>query len=163
MFPAARQPASAGMTSHLTGGKDHYEEDREAADRIIEVLPEAPAMIRASHRWQSCAVRLMAHRGVRQFIDLGCGYLVAGTADDELMPVHEAAWGAGITAAKTLYCDSDGEVSDSVWLMTGQAPGTGAVCADMRDVGAVLGSDAGRRLIDPGRPCGITFGLSCTT
>ena len=116
-------------------------------------------MIRASHRWQSCAVRLMAHRGVRQFLDLGCGYLTTGTADDELMPVHEAAWGAGITAAHVLYADQDGEAADAAWLMTGQAPGTGAVCADMRDVGAVLGSDAGRRLIDPCKPCGIIFRL----
>ena len=150
MFPAARHAMSAGMTSHLLGGQDHYEEDRAAADRIIEVLPEAPAMIRASHRWQSCAVRLMAHRGVRQFLDLGCGYLTPGTCDDELMPVHEAAWGAGITTAHVVYADSDGEAADAAWLMTGMAPRTGAVCADMRDVGAVLGSDAGRRLIDRG-------------
>ena len=116
---------SAGMTSCLTGGRDHYEEDREAAGRILEVLPEAPAMIRASHRWQSCAVRRMAQGGVRQYLDLGCGYLVTGTADDELMPVHEAAWGAGITTAHVLYADQDGEVADAAWLMTGRrrAPG----------------------------------------
>ena len=76
------------------------------------------------------------------------------------MPVHEAAWGAGITTAQVVYADQDGEVADAAWLMTGMAPGTGAVCADLRDVGAVLGSDAGQRLIDPGRPVGVVFGLS---
>ena len=99
MFPAARHAMSAGMTSPPTRRSRPLRRGPGRSRPDHRGTPQAPAMIRAGHRWQSCAVRLMAHRGVRQFLDLGCGYLTPGTCDDELMPVHEAAWGAGITTA----------------------------------------------------------------
>src|SRR5690606_40218052 len=64
-------PNTARIYDYLLGGKDNYAADREVAERLIEVIPEARTAARENHAFVGRAVRFLARRGLRQFIDVG--------------------------------------------------------------------------------------------
>ena len=57
----------------LLGGKDNFAADREQAQKLLSVFPRAAELARESRQFQRRAVTYVAGRGIRQFIDLGCG------------------------------------------------------------------------------------------
>src|ERR1700723_3373018 len=69
-----RIPSPSRMNDYALGGKDNYAADRAAIDGIREVLPGISAAARANRDFGHRAARWMAGRGIRQFIDLGCGF-----------------------------------------------------------------------------------------
>lgn len=57
------------------GGKDNYSEDRQVAECLLAVMPDARAAARANRRFLVRAVRhLAAEAGIGQFIDIGTGF-----------------------------------------------------------------------------------------
>ncbi len=62
---ASRTTSSAARTT--TCG------DRKLAHRILDVLPQAADAALAARAFLAGSVRLLAERGLRQFVDLGCG------------------------------------------------------------------------------------------
>lgn len=67
------KPHSARMYDYFLGGKDNYEVDQEAAEKVISVFPHVPEMARTNRMFMHRASRLLAERGVRQFLDVGTG------------------------------------------------------------------------------------------
>jgi hypothetical protein len=55
--PGSPGPNVARIYDYLLGGKDHFAVDREAAQRPIAVLPDAPAAARANRAFLAAAVR----------------------------------------------------------------------------------------------------------
>ncbi|MGH3329250.1 MAG: SAM-dependent methyltransferase, partial [Streptomycetales bacterium] len=68
-----RTPSTARIYDYLLGGKDHYEVDREAAGKALEMMPNLRKVIRSNRRFLVRAVRYCAEQGIDQFIDIGTG------------------------------------------------------------------------------------------
>ena len=140
----------ARIWDYWLGGKDHFEADREAADKVIEVLPTMPLLARLARRQQIETVRLLAGRyGIRQFLDIGTGLPTAENT-------HEIAQRAA-PEARIVYVDNDPVViSHARALLTSSPEGaTDYLQADLRDTAAVLTGAA--RTLDFGQPVAVMF------
>lgn len=97
--PAVPAPSPAGIYDYFLGGTRHSEADRIAAERALAIAPEARSIALENRAFMQRAVRYIARRGVRQYVDIGSGFPTAGA-------VHEVA--AEIIAdPRVLYVDYD--------------------------------------------------------
>jgi hypothetical protein len=71
-------PNAARIYDFMLGGKDHFQADRDAAARLLEVLPGSAQACRANRDFLQRAVRYLSAAGIRQFIDIGSGLPTAG-------------------------------------------------------------------------------------
>ena len=69
--PSMTSPAR--MYDRYLGGTANFQADRDAVDRILELVPEIRDAAWANRGFLQRAVRWMAERDIRQFIDLGAG------------------------------------------------------------------------------------------
>src|SRR5260370_1590193 len=67
------KPSPARMYDYYLGGTANFQVDRDAVSRIMEFVPEIRDAAWANRGFLQRAVRWMARRGIRQFIDLGAG------------------------------------------------------------------------------------------
>jgi hypothetical protein len=67
------RPSAARMYDYYLGGKDNFAVDREAADTVITVVPDARRLALANRAFLTRAVQAMTETGIEQFIDLGSG------------------------------------------------------------------------------------------
>ena len=89
----------ARMYDYYLDGKDHWQADREAADKILAVAPELRDNARANRSFLRRAVRfLAAERSVTQFLDIG-------TSIPTSPNVHETA--ACARGTRVVYADND--------------------------------------------------------
>ncbi|WP_051712411.1 SAM-dependent methyltransferase [Spirillospora albida] len=139
-------PSSARVTDCLLGGKDNYAADRELAERVLAALPQAATAARAGRAFLARAVADLTARGIRQFVDLGCGLPTSAG-------LHRLA-GPG---ARCVYIDHDPLViAHTRALLIGDGE-LAALRADLRDPAAILASPEMRRLIDPAEPVALVF------
>ena len=96
-----------------------------------------------------------ARRGVRQFLDLGCG-LPATPA------LHDAAR-EGEPSATVVYVDRDPAVISHAETMCWAGGRLGAVLADVRDVASVLAAAGKPGLLDFAEPAAIVLGGTLST
>ncbi|WP_081842487.1 SAM-dependent methyltransferase [Actinomadura welshii] len=146
---ALHRPGPARVQDHLLGGKDNYAPDRQLAQRILRILPHAAATAHAARAFLARSVRLLAERGVRQFLDLGCGL---PRADN---PHQIAARHVG--GPRVVYVDHDPLVIAHARALLIDGGNVAALRADLRDPDAILGSAEVRRLIDPAEPVALVF------
>lgn len=143
----ATRPSPARMYDYYLGGTANFRADREAADRILELVPEIKDAAWANRGFLQRAVRWMAQRGIRQFIDIGAG-----------MPAqrctHEVA--RTITPdARVLYSDNDpGVIAHGTEILAG-VPDVGIVEADFRRPEQLLSHPQTARLINFQEPAGL--------
>ncbi len=95
-------PHVARIYDFLLGGKDNYQADRDAAERLIAELPHCADAARENRSFLGRAVRHLAGRGIRQFLDIGSGFPAAGN-------VHQVAQRAD-PACRVVYVDNDAVV-----------------------------------------------------
>lgn len=93
------RPSVARMYDYYLGGSHNFAVDRAAAQAMIAAIPEAPLMAQANRAFMRRAVRYLAARGVRQFLDIGSGIPTVGN-------VHEIAQ-QEIPDARVAYVDID--------------------------------------------------------
>jgi hypothetical protein len=72
-FISAAEPNIPRVYDYLLGGKDNFAADRDQAAKLLKMFPRAAELARESRQFQRRAVTYAAGRGIRQFIDLGCG------------------------------------------------------------------------------------------
>ena len=76
-------PNPARMWNYWLGGKDNFAADRQAAERVLEVMPSLPLIARAARLFLIDAVhQLAAEHGIRQFLDIGTGLPTADNSHD---------------------------------------------------------------------------------
>jgi hypothetical protein len=92
-------PPVARVYDFLIGGKDSYQADRDAAARLISELPHCAEAARENRAFLGRAVRHLAARGIRQFLDIGSGLPAADN-------VHQVAKRAD-PACRVVYVDND--------------------------------------------------------
>ncbi|WP_106401336.1 SAM-dependent methyltransferase [Actinocorallia populi] len=151
-------PNVARMYDFYLGGKDNYAADREAAARVLEVAPQAPALARENRAFLGRAVRfLAAEAGVRQFLDLGAGLPTRGN-------VHEAAREAA-AETRCVYVDNDPVVLTHGRALLAGADNVDVIPGDLRRPEEILAGPRLHRTLDFDRPVAVLFSsvLHCLT
>jgi hypothetical protein len=131
------RPHSARVYDYMIGGKNHFEADREAARKVLAVLPTGNIGPRENRRFLGRAVRyLAAEVGIRQFLDIGTGLPTTNNVHDVAQTV--------IPAARIVYVDNDPLVlAHARALLTSAKEGaTAYLDADLRDTGKILAGAA---------------------
>lgn len=139
----ASKPNVARVYDFWLGGKDNFAADRELAQNIAAINPDAPRMARDNRAFVTRAVTWTARLGIAQFIDVGAG-LPTHPA------VHETAC-AVIPAARTAYVDNDPVVLTHAAALL-SSPCVVTVGADLRDPAAVLSDPKLGQVIDLREP-----------
>ncbi|MFI0408145.1 SAM-dependent methyltransferase [Actinomadura sp. 3N508] len=142
------RPLSARVWDYWLGGKDHYEVDRQAGERVAQQVPGIVAAARTDRLFLGRCVRHLAgEEGIRQFLDIGTGL---PTVDN----THEIAQRVA-PESRVVYVDNDPLVLVHARALLTSAPGgaTDYIDADVRDPERVLAGAAAT--LDFGRPVGL--------
>ncbi|RAY13745.1 hypothetical protein DPM19_19005 [Actinomadura craniellae] len=131
------------MYDYFLGGKDNFAVDREAAEQVLELVPQIPYLARANRAFLRRALRFLISEGIDQYIDLGTGIPTQGNVNEIVL---DAIPDAGI-----MYVDIDPVVCAHARALTGDRVQVHQ--ADLRDPDAVLA--AARQTLDLDRPVGL--------
>ncbi|MCW2935793.1 MAG: hypothetical protein JWM19_6755 [Actinomycetia bacterium] len=140
------------------GGKDHYQAGRDAAARLLEVLPGSAQGCRDNRDFLQRAVRYLSAAGIRQYIDIGSGLPAAGNT-------HEVAHEAGPAArvAYVDYVDYDTVVVAHAGVLLTASPAVTVIPGDLRKPGDILAHPGLATLIDFRQPVGCCLSPCCTS
>jgi hypothetical protein len=123
----------ARIWDYWLGGKDNFAADREAAEKVLEVMPVIAPIARANRGFLGTAVHhLSAEAGVRQFLDIGTGLPTASNT-------HEVAQRVA-PESRIVYVDNDPIVlTHARALLTSDRRGaTAYIDADIHDTEMIL-------------------------
>ena len=138
------RPNIARVWDYWLGGKDNFAADRELAEKMLAVHPPTAQMARENRQFLGRAVRYVAVRGIRQFVDVGAGLPTAVNTHDIARNIDPEA--------RVAYVDNDPVVISHARSLLAKSPGVIAVPGDMRDPERIL-ADAGlTELIDLAQP-----------
>jgi SAM-dependent methyltransferase len=140
-------PNTARIYDYLLGGKDHFQADRQAADKLVTLVPAVPAQVRENRGFLRRAVRYLASEGVSQFLDIGVGLPTQGA-------VHEIAHRVN-PGARVAYVDYDPAVVLHARVLLTEPDRSIVVRGDIRDPGAILGDPAVSAHLDFSRPVAV--------
>jgi hypothetical protein len=142
------RPHGARVYDALLGGKDNFGPDREAAARLLEVLPRAGDAARSNRGFMVRAVKFLAEQGIGQFLDIGTGLPTSPN-------MHEVAQGVNPTA-RVVYVDNDPMVLVHARALLTSSPegATAYVDADLRDPDRIL---AGLGILDLEQPVALVM------
>ena len=141
------RPHPARMYDYFLGGRDNYEVDREAAERVLEVVPEVVLGARANRDFLRRAVRHLAASGVRQIIDIGTGIPTSPNT-------HEIAHAVD-PAVRVAYIDNDPIVATHAGARLLGTGNTGFFLGDMRKPRTILEHPTIGELIDVRQPVAL--------
>ncbi len=138
------RPNVARVYDYLLGGKDHFAADRQAAQRLIETLPNAAAVAKANRTFLAAAVRHAARAGIAQYLDIGAGLPTSPS-------VHECAR-AIVPGARVAYVNNDLVAVTYAQALLATGDGVIAIEGDARDPEAILAGPALTAVIDLTEP-----------
>ncbi|GAA0275846.1 SAM-dependent methyltransferase [Cryptosporangium japonicum] len=144
------RPSAARMYDYYLGGRNHLAADREAADALLDAVPDIAVAAQQNRAFLRRVVEYAVGQGVTQFLDLGSGYTSPGG-------VPEVACASG-AASRVVAVDIDPGVTAQVGSTaraTGVSGRVGAIHADLCDAAGVLEHPVTRRLLDFDRPVAI--------
>ncbi|GIH20835.1 SAM-dependent methyltransferase [Rugosimonospora africana] len=145
-------PHPARIYDYLLGGKDNFQADRDAANRIVEDWPTLPVSMRANRDFMSRVAHYMAaDLGMRQFLDVGTGLPTPPNLHEIVQDVTPDA--------RVVYADNDPIVLvHARALLTGTPAGrTAYIDADLRDPGKILGSAELTDTLDLTQPVAVSL------
>ncbi|MFD9338626.1 SAM-dependent methyltransferase, partial [Streptomyces sp. NPDC060028] len=145
------RPSMARMHDFLLGGRDHYPVDRTACAQAMARAP-VRALARAQRDFLGRAVTHLAGRqGVRQFLDVGCGF-------PSPRPAHQiAAKAAEGGRIAYVYVDCDPlVVAHGQALLEGDGH-TRVVQGDLRDPSVLIREERLASVIDFQRPVAALY------
>ncbi|MCG5218707.1 SAM-dependent methyltransferase [Streptosporangium sp. KLBMP 9127] len=140
--PGISRPSPARAFDFLLCGAGHG-----AADRVAVVSPEARDLAWENGRFLAEAVRHMAGRGVRQFLDIGSGLPLAGSVSEVARAVRPDA--------RVVYVDDDPLVHAQARALIPTDERTAFVEVGVRRPKAILDHPETIRVLDPGEPTGV--------
>jgi len=143
----ASRPSSARIYDALLGGNHNFAADREAAKRLLSMIPGAGEMARSNRAFLHRAVQFMIDSGIRQFLDIGSGIPTVGN-------VHEIAQ-RRVPDARVVYIDIDPVAVAHAGEILRDNAYAKAVQADLRFPEAVLEHSGVRKLLDLDQPVGL--------
>ena len=143
-------PSTARMYDYYLGGKDNYPVDREAAERIITMMPDGVVRESAmqNRKFLVRAVRHLAGElGVRQFLDIGTGLPTMNN-------VHEVAQSIA-PDSNVIYVDHDPIVIAHGNALLNGNDRAAIIQHDARDPAGVLADPTLRALLDFSQPIAV--------
>jgi SAM-dependent methyltransferase len=144
----SEKPSTARIYDYYLGGKDNYLVDREAAERVMAVVPESTAAVQSNRAFLIRAVRfLAAEAGIRQFLDVGSGLPTQ-------LNVHEVAHSV-TPDAHVVYVDCDPSVRAYGDALLSTAESVRFAQQDLRRPEEILDDPAVHALIDFTQPVAI--------
>ena len=141
------RPHVARMYDYYLGGKDNFQVDRDAVARVAEAMPEIGMLAQQNRAFLRRAVRFMARRGIRQFIDIGSGLPTAGNTHEIAQQINPDV--------RVVYIDNDPIVLAHGRALLATDDNTTVATADMRHPAEVLEHREVTRLIDFSAPVGV--------
>jgi hypothetical protein len=141
------RPAPARIYDYLLSGRNNFQSDRDAAKRIMALVPEIRDCAWANRGFHQRAARWIAGRGVRQFIDIGSGLPTVGNTHDVVRSVD--------TTCRVVYVDNDPMVRAQSGQLLNGATGVRVILGDLRDPERLLADPQLRALIDFSQPTGL--------
>lgn len=141
-------PNVARIYDYFLGGKDNFTADREAAEELRKVLPDAEVACLENRDFLRRAVRFLAgEAGIGQFVDIGSGLPAAENT-------HEIAQ-AIRPDSRVAYVDYDPVVVTHARALLESSPGVAVIDADLRRPGLITGSPPLTDLVDFSEPVAI--------
>src|SRR6266545_2612913 len=140
-------PNVARIYDYWLGGKDNFAADRDAAEKILTLIPEARFAARANRAFLGRAVQFLARAGIRQFLNIGTGLPTQAN-------VHEVAHQVN-PGARVVYVDNDPVVLAHARALLNDTGATVIIEADLRDPQKILEDPGLRTLIDFGEPVAV--------
>ncbi|GIH22383.1 SAM-dependent methyltransferase [Acrocarpospora phusangensis] len=142
------RPSVSRVYDFLLGGKDNFAIDRQVAQMVLKIAPDAPDAAFANRGFLRRVIHhLTAEAGVRQFLDIGSGLPTQGN-------VHEVAQAVD-PEARVVYVDHDPIVLAHGRALLATNDTTTVIEADIRDPRSILDHPDTKRLIDFSRPVGL--------
>lgn len=141
------RPHPARMYDYYLGGWDNYEVDRQAAEQVIAMAPEAPASARANRAFMRRAVRTVVRAGVRQIIDVGTGIPTSPNTHEVAREIDP-----GVRVA---YVDNDPIVATHAGAKLTNTGNAAFVLADTREPKTILEHPVVQELIDFSEPVAL--------
>jgi len=129
----------------LLGGKDNYAADRQLAERIVELIPEAVQSCRLNREFLVRVTGHLARQGIRQFIDIGSGLPTHPNVHDIVQSVRPDA--------RVVYVDNDRVVAAHARALLMGGAGVFAVDGDLRQPEDIITS--AREVIDFREPVAV--------
>jgi hypothetical protein len=142
-------PHHARVYDYVLGGKDNFEADREAAERILAVAPDARLLATAQRAFLVRVVRFLAESGIRQFVDLGTGIPTSPNVHEVAHAVHPDA--------RVAYVDFDAMVVVHARALMATDDRVVAVQEDIRNTDQLLANPELHALIDLDQPVAVLF------
>jgi hypothetical protein len=141
-------PNVARIYDYLLGGKDNYQADRDAAERLKKIFPEVELVCRQNRHFLERVVRfLVSRRGIRQIIDIGTGLPTQGN-------VHQVAQDAD-PATRVVYVDYDRVVIRHAEALLARNERVAVVHADLRTPRELIAHRDMRKMIDFSQPVAV--------
>jgi hypothetical protein len=141
------KPSPARIYDYFLGGHHNFAIDRQVAEQVIAIYPDAPLAAQANRAFLRRAVTFLVEQGIDQFLDIGSGIPTVGS-------VHEVAQGMN-PEARVIYVDIDPiAVNHSQAIVQGNLHAI-ALQADVRQPDHILAHPDVRRLLDFQRPIGV--------
>ena len=144
-------PHSARIYDYVLGGKDNFEVDRIAAEKMLQGQPGLRTSMRANRRFMVKVARYLAGQGFRQFLDIGTGLPTRPN-------LHEVVQGLA-PDAKIVYVDNDPLVLVHARALLTPV-GTGTVSyleADLRTPDTIFAAKGVADQFDLGQPVAVTL------
>jgi len=142
------KPNVARVYDYMIGGKDHFLVDRMAAERALEIIPDAREAGRACRAFLRRAVRyLAADVGIRQFLDIGSGLPTETN-------VHQVAYDVS-PASRVVYVDNDPMVLVHGRALLANNLNTAVIEADIRSPMGIIEHPVVRSRLDFTQPVGL--------
>lgn len=173
----ASRPNAARIYDLFLGGKSNYGPDRDLAAKVLDVfgppppgrLPAPQEMALRGRLFLERAVSWASRQGVRQVLDLGCGYPVSGRvitlpargpdgkpAQAVLRATHEAAADGG--PARCAYVDRDPVAVSHALALAADGTDTVAAEGDLSDPDAILADPVVQGCVNLRQPVVLLFG-----
>jgi hypothetical protein len=137
------------MYDYYLGGEDNYPVDREAAEKVVSLFPGIKEVAGTNREFMHRASRLLADRGLRQFLDIGTGI----PTEPNLHQIAQAV----APDVRVVYADNDPMVlRHAEALLRGTPEGhTAYVHADVREPGKIIA--AAREHLDFEQPIALSM------
>ncbi|GAB3458065.1 SAM-dependent methyltransferase [Actinophytocola sediminis] len=141
------RPNAARVYDYLLGGMANFAKDREFAERLTDIAPEAAKMARSNRAFLRRAVTHCLDNGIRQFLDIGSGIPTAGN-------VHEIAQRIE-PSAKVVYVDIEPVAVTHTELMLADNENADVVRGELLEQEALFSSEPVRRLLNFDEPIAV--------
>ena len=146
---------SARVWNYWLGGKDNYEVDQMAGDKVRELYPDIVLLARAARDHRPRSRSFPSEEGIRQFLDIGTG----------LPTVNNARGVAQLLApqSRVIYVDNDPIVLAHARALLTSSPEGAATYIDavLQDPEKILAEAS--RTLNFTEPVAITLIAICTT